>query len=166
MGCVAPGGKKVWGCQSPNSQEIHGFKWKFCVRFARRFSWTYPWRKTSPACILYKTHNYSSDTKHKNTHDTHIHIYIYRFINKFITKYLHQYFNYKKRSYILSDSDRSHPQGPTILKHTCRVLVWLFTVKYDRPWCTWNVYVSDFPLHLYSKKFYSLRMLGYSISNF
>jgi hypothetical protein len=35
-----------WGCQSPNPQEIHYFKWKFLVRFARHFSGTYPWRKT------------------------------------------------------------------------------------------------------------------------
>jgi hypothetical protein len=26
-----------WSCQSPNSQEIHCFKWEFCIRFARRF---------------------------------------------------------------------------------------------------------------------------------
>jgi len=27
-----------WGCQSPNSEEIHSFKWEFCVQFA----WLFP----------------------------------------------------------------------------------------------------------------------------
>jgi hypothetical protein len=43
----------VWGCQSPNPQAIHCFKWEFCVQFARRFSGTYPWRTAGPACICF-----------------------------------------------------------------------------------------------------------------
>jgi len=39
-----------WGYQSPNAQEIHFFKWKIFVRFARRFSRINPCRKTKPAC--------------------------------------------------------------------------------------------------------------------
>jgi len=27
-----------WGCQSPKPQEIHCFKWEFCVQFAPCFS--------------------------------------------------------------------------------------------------------------------------------
>jgi hypothetical protein len=31
-----------WGCQSPNPQEIHCFKWEFCVQFAWfRFAWRF-----------------------------------------------------------------------------------------------------------------------------
>ena len=41
-----------WGCQPPNPQEIHHFKWEFCVRFVQRFSGTYPWCKMRPACIF------------------------------------------------------------------------------------------------------------------
>ena len=34
----------------PNTQEIHIFKGKLCIRFARRVSGTYSWRTTRPAC--------------------------------------------------------------------------------------------------------------------
>jgi len=137
------------------------FLCSICVTF---FQERIPGAKTSPACILHKTHTYSS--KNKTQKHMCIHMYIYWFINKFIIKYLHQYFNYKKALLHVSDSDRSHPQESTIFKHISRVLVWLFTTPYDRPRCIRNVTISDFPLHLNSKKFNSLRMLGYRISNF
>ena len=38
------------GCQSPKPQEINCFKCQFCAQFARRFSGTYAWRTTRPAC--------------------------------------------------------------------------------------------------------------------
>jgi len=48
-----------WSCQSG----ITCFTsiWELCVRFAWRFSGTYPWRKTRPACACictYMHHTY------------------------------------------------------------------------------------------------------------
>ena len=41
-----------WGCQSPDPQEIHCFKWEFFVQYTWFFSGMYPWHKTMPACIF------------------------------------------------------------------------------------------------------------------
>jgi hypothetical protein len=51
---------KGWGCHSHNPQEIHCFKWKYCVWFAwfqfvQCFFRVYPWHKTRPACIILST---------------------------------------------------------------------------------------------------------------